>query len=541
MDKKHSCFSRRDFLKISGQSAVSAALLRAAAAMGIISQSSGCGSSSNAQTSNPPVSSGNNSDASPRPSDWPLGVGSGKKIIILGAGIAGMCAAYELLKLGYEVSILEAQARAGGRCQTIRAGDVIDEIDSQQICEFDSDSGLYFNSGPARIPHHHDLIIGYCREFGVALEPFINRNYAAYYHSSSAFNGQPQIARRIVADVRGYVADLLTDTVQQGNLSVNLSPTEQANLQSLLVQFGALDVNGNYVGAARAGFVGQETGDTRSREQQVAAHSLSELLNSNYWQYQLDFFEGIDQQATMLQPVGGMDRIAAAFEHQVVNQITYQAEVTEIRKTDGGVNIVFRDEFGAAQSEVADYCICSIPATVLSNISNDFSSQHASAINGFTYTQSGKLAFQSARFWEQQQFIYGGISWTDQDITQIWYPSHQPGQEQGIIVGAYTFGQAQGNRFSVLSPAQRVDSVMNQASNIHSQFANEVAHGISVSWPKMPFQLGAWGASDPGVLTTADENIYFAGEHLSILQGWQEGAVLSSYNAVDQIVTRDTG
>ena len=61
----------------------------------------------------------------------------------------------------------------------------------------------------------------------------------------------------------------------------------------------------------------------------------------------------------------------------------------------------------------------------------------------------------------------------------------------------------------------------------------------TVSWPKVPFQLGAWGTSAPGVLLTPDENIFFAGEHLSILQGWQEGAILSAYHAIDQVVARD--
>jgi monoamine oxidase len=57
----------------------------------------------------------------------------------------------------------------------------------------------------------------------------------------------------------------------------------------------------------------------------------------------------------------------------------------------------------------------------------------------------------------------------------------------------------------------------------------------------MPFVLGGWGASLPGTLLTPDDNIYFAGEHLSILQGWQEGAILSAYHAVNEIVQRDIG
>ena len=63
---------------------------------------------------------------------------------------------------------------------------------------------------------------------------------------------------------------------------------------------------------------------------------------------------------------------------------------------------------------------------------------------------------------------------------------------------------------------------------------------LSVAWAKVPFQLGAWGVSDPGVLLTPDDSLFLAGEHLSILQGWQEGAILSAYHAIDGIVARDT-
>ena len=544
MSKGKIPFNRRQFLKWSGEKALLGVAVRAAAAMGIISQSAGCGSSSNANSTNPngnPAPNPNpGNNGSPRPVDWPASVGSGKSVVILGAGIAGMAAAYEMNRLGYQVTVLEAQPSAGGRCKTIRGGDVVTEVDSQQTCTFDGDSELYFNPGPARIPHHHDLLLGYCREFGVVLEPFINDNQAALFHSQSAFGGQPQVARQIIAETRGYLADLLSDVVAQGNLSVSLSAGEQNSLIGMLQQFGQLDGNNNYIANSRSGFIGQQNADSRLRGQPPIQHSLSELLASNFWQFQLDFAQSLDQQTTMLQPVGGMDNIARAFEQEVSQFINYSARVSDIQKTDTGVNVVYQDSMGANNSVAADYCICAIPATVLSQISNDFSTQHSAAIASFVYTQSVKVAFQSRRFWEQEQSIYGGISWTDQDITQLWYPSNQLGQPLGILVSAYTFGQAPGGRLSALSPSERLTTSMSEAGQLHQQIATEAERGISMAWPKVPYQLGAWGVSEPGVLTQADDNIYFAGEHLSILQGWQEGAILSAYNAIDLIVERDS-
>jgi monoamine oxidase len=193
MSLEKSGYSRREFLKNASSSAASSALLRAASAMGLLTATTSCGSSSDASPATPtpaaPIPPPSNI-VSPRPSDWPTNIGNGKTVIILGAGIAGMSAAYELNTLGYQVTILEANGSAGGRCRTIRSGDSIEEIDSVQTCDFDADDSLYFNPGPARIPNHHDLLLGYCREFEVALEPFINSNYAALFHSQTAAKGQ---------------------------------------------------------------------------------------------------------------------------------------------------------------------------------------------------------------------------------------------------------------------------------------------------------------------------------------------------------------
>jgi len=541
--------SRRSFLEALGVSAGSSVMLRVSAAMGLVVVTSGCGGGGSGasaapapppQTQSPPSTGGGGASLSPIPANWPANVGIGKSIIILGAGISGMTCAFEMNKLGYSCIILEATQRAGGRNRTIRAGDQLLETDSNQICNFDTDENLYFNPGPARIPHHHEFILGYCRDFGVALEVFTNDNKATLLHSTTAFGGEPQVARTITADTRGRIAELLAKAVNQNQLDQQFNNADQNNVIAMLTQFGDLDGQLNYTNSKRAGFLGQKNAGDPDRESALNPKQLLELINSNFWQSQLDFSQSINQQGTLLQPVGGMDKIANAFQTRVSDNITYEAVVTQIRKNTNGVSIFFQ-EAGAAETSIsADYCICTIPAPVLTNIANDFSSSHQTAIRNFQYSQSGKLAFQSRRFWEQDHNIYGGISWTDQEITQIWYPNNGLGRDDGILVGAYTFGTTAGTNFSIKSPEQRISSGISQGNALHTEYANEVNRGVSVSWPKVPFQLGAWGVSSPGVLVNADDNIYFAGEHLSILQGWQEGAVLSAYHAINGIVVRDT-
>ena len=540
MAEKEPRMGRREFLTAIGRTAGGSAMLRAMATIGIATTVQACGSSSASpaapQPSAPPPPP--RGTMSPRPGDWPANVGVGKTVVILGAGIAGMTAALEMTRLGYGCTVLEANSSAGGRNRTLRAGDVVNETDSSQQCLFDVDDNLYFNAGPSRISHHHEFLLGYCREFGVALETFTNDNRAARLHSTAAFGGQPQIARRAISDKRGHIATLLATAINQGALDQQLTATDRANVLQMLQMYGDLDGAFAYNGSTRAGFPGQENTGSRQRGEVLNPIALQNLASDVFWELRSSFSEGLDQQPTMLQPVGGMDRIGRAFEAQVINDTIFDAIVTEIRKTATGVRIIY-ERMGSAASIDADFCMPTIPAPVLANILNDFATAHQDELANFQYSSAVRLAFQSRRFWEQDHNIYGGISWTDQEVTQIWYPNHGFGQQDGIMLGAYIFDGPAGDAFTNRTPQQRIDAAITQGGNVHSEMTGEAARGISVAWKKVPFQLGGWGTSAPGVLLTPDENIFFAGEHLSILQGWQEGAILSAYHAIDAIVARD--
>ena len=111
------------------------------------------------------------------------GDGKGTRVAIVGAGLAGMTAAYELGKLGYACTILEARPRPGGRAHTIRRGTVSEEEGPQQICQFDQ--GQYFNCGAMRIAYHHTTTLAYCRELGVPVETFALLSEAAYIYQAN--------------------------------------------------------------------------------------------------------------------------------------------------------------------------------------------------------------------------------------------------------------------------------------------------------------------------------------------------------------------
>src|ERR1700744_5547606 len=141
------------------------------------------------------------------------GAPSGASVLVLGAGIAGLVAAYELRKAGYQVQVLEFNSRAGGRNWTLRGGDKYAELGGfTQECKFDP--GLYINPGPWRLPYHHRGMLSYCKTLGVQLESFTQVTYNAYLHSSRAFGGKPQRFRTVKVDYHGHVAELLAEVVQ---------------------------------------------------------------------------------------------------------------------------------------------------------------------------------------------------------------------------------------------------------------------------------------------------------------------------------------
>ena len=485
------------------------------------------------------------------------GSGIGTRVAILGASVSGLVAAYELSKAGYDCVVLEATDRAGGRNLTVRSGDVIEEEDSRQWVDFDAEDHLYVNLGPARLPYHHTTILGYCREFGVDLEVFTNDNRAAFFHNQDRFDG-PVAARQVVTDTRGYIAELLAKAVNRNALDSELTGEDKELILGLLRSYGDLDPDDLYVGSSRGGHLGPHVHAGLAPGDVNDPLDLSQLLRSDFWQYKLHFSQFLDQNPTLLQPVGGMDAIVAAFKERVEPLVVYGSVVEEIRKTTDGVRIVFRTPHdspttagavavvygsyrGIIQSLEADYAICTIPAPVLRDIPNDFSPATQSAIASIEFTNAVKIGFQAQRrFWEEDHAIYGGISWTDQDITQIWYPAYGYHREKGIVLGAYIWDPEPGLRYSEMTPSDRLQAAIAEGELIHPGYGDEMASGVSRAWSKVPFQRGGWPESyrPPQRLTRPDGRIYFAGDQLSALPGWQEGAALAAQAAVAAIDER---
>ncbi len=244
-------------------------------------------------------------------------------MLILGAGISGLAAAYELSRKGYDVQVIEASHRAGGRNLTLRGGDLVDEAEYPQRCEFDRDPELYFNAGPARIPGHHTTLLGYCKELGVPLAPFVNENRNAWVQDDAMFGGRPVRNREYIADSRGFVAELLAKTVRPESFGTAFDNRDYQQLLEYLRQFGELDGRFKYVSSSRAGYATHDYTSPPAFKQPLNA---SELLRSGFV-YLMSFSELDDQSAMMMEPVGGMDRIVTAFMSKMGHLVKLSAPV----------------------------------------------------------------------------------------------------------------------------------------------------------------------------------------------------------------------
>lgn len=528
---------RRDFLQLVGRAGGAGAVYQAMTAMGVLH----------------------------RPLNEPLrlsGSGKGKKVLILGAGLAGMSAAYELRKLGYDCRILEARARPGGRCHSIRRGTVETETDgATQTCDFDP--GLYYNPGPMRVPADHFTTLNYCKEFDLALEAFLNVNENAYYHSAdpkfSGVNGGKLRHREAKADMFGYTDELMAKATSEGALDKDLSKDDRDALMQFFQSDGWLEGFQNFPPSAdtaravlpkygpnmRRGFTvqpgaGMNRGELSKPIDRHLLYQSRVFFSFGYEQY-------IDFQMTMLQIAGGTDRLASAFAERLGQAITYGAPIQEIKNDPAGVRIVYKVAGRAPREEKADFCICTIPFSVLKSIQNDFTAPARAAIDtiGAQYAVTGKIGLQfKRRFWEEDDRIFGGVTLTDQAMTQIVYPSTGFQSKKGVLIGYYNYDQ-QADEFAKLSPSDRIARALAEGRKIHPQYDAEFENGVSVAWHKTPYSLGGWATWSDGqrkneyaLLLEPQGATYFCGEHMSYVGSWMAGAFESSHETIKQIHAR---
>jgi monoamine oxidase len=449
--------------------------------------------------------------------------GKPKRVIIVGAGLAGLAAGHELLKAGHDVQIIEAQHRAGGRIYTLR------EPFAQ---------GLYGEAGAMRIPRAHELTMAYIEKFGLQTRDFVMGNPQAYVHVGGV--------KRRMADAQAN-PDLLgfeTSASEKGKLAGDLWDAAIRPLVARVEKEGWDGVVAEYDQYSVREFLEHEGWSEGLIEMFGLLNNQEAVMNSSF----LELFreDGGNYYTDMCEIVGGMDNLPYAFLPELSSRIRYGARMIAIDQTPDEAVIHYQTAAGRFEMR-ADYAIITVPFPVLRHVEvlKPFSRAKQRAIRQLHYDASAKIFFQTrSRFWETEEGIYGGGTVTDLAIRNLFYTSYGRETGRGILLASYTWSE-DAQCWGSLPPHERIVQALENVAVIHPQVAAEFEAGASHMWHDDPFAGGAFALFDPGQQTLLHDEIvkpegrvYFAGEHASNYHAWIQGAFESGLHAAIEIHTK---
>ncbi len=470
--------------------------------------------------------------AAPRPV-WPR-TDADARVIVLGGGLSGLVAGYELGKLGYDYRILEARDRVGGLIWSVRRGDSHTELDGGEHQECQFDEGQYFNAGAWRIPNGDRGVLEYCGELGVPVEVFLNTNDANYMWEEDAergpLAGKKVRLREVKADLWGSTNELLAKALDQGEIDVPLSDEDKERLIEFLVSSGYLD---------SADYVYKPPSQRGSEER----YDLGALLQSGFGNQVRSLVRSTGGGAPVFQPVGGMQEIPKAFQLAVGDNLSLGSAVQSVTHTEDGVRVVYKDtRTGQEHEETADYCICCLPMSILKTIEVNLSPEIASVVEESSHSGSAKMGLQmKRRFWEEDDGIYGGhIYGRSLELGEFSYPSNGYFTKKGVLLGFYGSGTT--GEMDTKPIQGRVEHVLTQASKIHPQMREELEHSYCVWWEKVEYSLGAYArrSEEEGMeeLAKGDGRLYFGSAGTGARPAWMQGAIEAAWRCVDSVHER---
>jgi monoamine oxidase len=440
---------------------------------------------------------------------------SPRKVVILGAGIAGLAAALKLREIGHDVTILEARTRPGGRVHTLR--------------EPFSD-GLYAEAGAGRIPITHALTLAYVERFKLALDPF----YPESGDDVLLWRGT-----RLVVP-RGSDPDLT-------RLRVNFTPREREvgfgglsklYFDSLREEIRALPEAGfPYPGFDR--YKDVSFGEFL-RHQGASSDAIAYLTQGFEDDSLLDFaHDAVSHAVPKLWKIrGGNDLLPRAMAEPLAQQIRYGAEVKRIDQSTDGVRVTFTAG-GTHHVEPADRVICTIPFTVLRSIgiAPALSAGKADSVRKLYLGPVARVFVQTrTRFWEQRGL--NGFATVDQPM-ELWSPTYNEPGTRGILM-SYIYERL-AREYSALAPRAQIERMLDVFEQVHPGTRANFETATTWSWLNEPYSRGAYTVTRAGEFDLLEHaaapegRLYFAGEHTSPWPGWIQGALHSGLRAATEV------
>jgi monoamine oxidase len=468
-----------------------------------------------------------------------------KHITILGAGIAGLVAAYELEALGHTVEILEGSPRVGGRIWTHRFGKETEA------------NNPYAELGAMRIPSDHQHTLHYVNKMGLANKL---RKFVTVFEEQNAFmNMEGKIFRmkdapallqqryqgilasdRYSEKTRLFAAWLKTiiDTIAPGKLRDEFDQDLQSHLMDELQR---LDLDPYF----------SEDGEG------IDIHSFIKSNPSFRAQCSkgLDMFLSdilVETSHDLLQIEGGMQQLVDRLVESIQAPIQCNAEIVGLEVLNNQVEIFWKQD-GQLQTKRCDYVLCTIPFSVLRKMElKGFDERKLDGIQNITYCPATKVAFHTQEsFWEKSG-IQGGASFSGEGVRQTYYPSVKFNPNGGSsLLASYTIGD-DADRMGAMSEVERGIYVQNTVSRIHPELATPgmVKEVASIAWGNYKWSSGGctvhWG-ENPGDDSNRREidyleaarpqkTLFFAGEHCSKYPAWLQGSIESALEAIYDIL-----
>jgi len=454
--------------------------------------------------------------------------GPRQRVAVVGAGMAGLAAAFELARAGHEPFVLEAQHRVGGRILTLREPFA---------------PGLYGEAGAMRIPRTHALPLAYAERFGLALAPFTLDNPAAYCH----IGGRRHRWREVDAN-----PELLATEMSEQDRATTYGKRWESAIRPLVAE---VEQGGDVAWASIiARYDGYSTREFLERlgwhEPEIEVFGLLQnqeaLMNSCFLELLREEIGRFYQDLVQIE--GGMDRLPLAFMPALGSRIRYGARLCAIEQSEREVTLHCQTG-GGRMKFAADYCILALPFPVLRHVETvtPFSPGKRRAIRQLRYDASAKVFLQFARrFWEEDDGIFGGGTITDMPIRNVFYPDHGRETGRGVVVASYTWSE-DAQRWGSLPPGERIEQALENLAAIHPQAPAEYEVGASKVWHDDPYAGGAFALFEPGQQTLLHEHViapegrvHFAGEHASLAHAWIQGAIESGLRAALEIHLRAT-
>ncbi|KHF38931.1 flavin monoamine oxidase family protein [Halalkalibacter okhensis] len=456
-----------------------------------------------------------------------------KKIIIIGAGMAGLVSASLLKQAGHDVTILEGTDRVGGRVYTLRR-------------DFRDDQ--FLEAGAMRIPHTHSLTMEYINKFNLPLNTFINStpNDIIYVRGKKVrfrmYEQNPDILRfPVYPHERGKTAtELLQLAIKPVTDMIEQDP--KGNWPWIIQELDKYSMD-FYLRYNPFGF----TLSPGAIEMIKVLLTLEGLMELSFLEILRELLVIFTPEIRFYEITGGNDKLPNAFTDELQDNIYYGQKVKKIVQHDNQVTVHAIHKILEPTTITGDLAIVTIPFSVLQFVEivprDLFSENKWKAIREMNYAGSTKTGIQFRnRFWERQG-LFGGQTVTDLPIKYVQYPSHGIGtQGSGVILGSYTWDD-DAIPWDSLEDDERLEYVLRNLATIHGdQVYREFQGGVSHSWLRYQYSAGAFAMFKPDqikeispYIATPEGRVHFAGEHASTTHAWIQGAIESGIHAAYEV------